>query len=186
MMSGPSHLPFSCAQPGRGVAPCRPSNGAGVPSLLKRAATASGQFALCLCSAVVLFTGCQKDETGLGTLSPLTGEVFFEGAPAVGAVVDFVPEEDPDPDEIIRTFALVGEDGRFSATTVVPEGAKPGAVPGNYAIRISWKKRLDPDDRDSSFGPELLPAKYQDVKTSGLQYEVTPGSNEIPPLKLTP
>jgi hypothetical protein len=138
-----------------------------------------------LLMSVVLFAGCQRDETGLGTLADVTGQVLFEGQPTPGAVLTFFPEEGIDEDDPVGTTAIVDEEGRFSAFSMVSAGSKRGAPPGVYKIRISWKKPLDPDDRDSDMGPELLPEKYQDEKSSGLECEVVSGTNEIPPFELT-
>jgi hypothetical protein len=129
-------------------------------------------------------SGCSSsDGAQLGVLAEVVGKVEFEGKPTPGAMIEFFALEDDAAPEM-RTFAVVDADGRFSAITAVPDGSTKGAVPGDYAIAISWSKPLDPTDKDSSMGPELLPRKYNNKKTSGLEFLVKPGKNEIPEIKL--
>lgn len=137
--------------------------------------------------ACIGISGCSSDPTGLGHLSAVSGEVKFKGEPTPGAIVELVPKgEVSTSNDAPRTFAVVQADGKFELQTVVPEGLKKGAPPGEYLILVSWTKPLDPGDKDSSLGPDLLPPKYKDPKSSLLEFDVEAGKNEIPPLNLEP
>ncbi len=139
-----------------------------------------------LCS----FTGCNdygppKNTAGLEDLQPVTGSVSFEGQPTQGAHVQFVEASDPESTDR-QIAAVVEEDGSFEVRTAVGAGSRPGARPGEYVVTISWNQRENPRDRDSDMGPDLLPAKYKDHKTSDLRVEVLEGTNELHPFELTP
>ncbi len=141
----------------------------------------------------VSLIGCGSDKTGLGRLCEVTGEVTFKGVPCPGAIVHFVPKTDDVGEKLPsvsagepQPFAIVEEDGTFSVTTAVPEGSKKGAPPGEYLIAITWSKPLDPTDKDSGNGPNLLPDKYKSPKYSTLEVEVTEGKNVIPAFELEP
>lgn len=142
------------------------------------------------CLAVAMSAGCSSGRlksAELQDLQPVRGEVSVDGKPAVGATVRFVKNGD-DPKSFKKmTFATVAADGSFELRSAVGEGSKPGAQPGDYAVAISWKLPINPDDKDDSeMGPELVPEKYTDIATSGLTYSVKPGKNEIPRWDLTP
>ncbi|MDB5391056.1 MAG: hypothetical protein JWM11_6702 [Planctomycetaceae bacterium] len=117
---------------------------------------------------------------------------MFQGNPTPGAIVEFIPQDEARSKErkssleIIRAYGKVDDKGEFSMISHVPEGAKPGVEPGTYVVTISWTKPLDPTDKDSGPGPELLPARYQDPLTSGLKFEVQSGSNVVPPITVMP
>jgi hypothetical protein len=143
----------------------------------------------CLLMICVL-VGCSdygppKNTDGLQNLQPVTGSVSFEGKPTPGAIVLFYPADDPTSAEY-RLAGIVEEDGSFQMQTTVPEGTRPGVAPGEYLVTISWNKPVDPTDRDSDMGPDLIPGKYKDCKLSGLRAEVGEGANELPSFDLTP
>jgi hypothetical protein len=129
--------------------------------------------------------GPPRGTEGLENLQPVTGSVSFEGQPTPGAIVLFFPADDPQSAEY-RVAGTVEEDGSFEMKTTVPEGTRPGVAPGDYLVTISWNKLVDPGDRDSDEGPDLLPAMYKDCKRSGLRVEVVEGTNELQPFELSP
>ncbi len=51
-------------------------------------------------------------------------------------------------------------------------------------VTISWNKKINPDDRDSDDGPDLLPEIYKDPMSSPLHAEVKQGENELPVYEL--
>jgi|GEM_PF-2904762 len=147
----------------------------------------------CSALAVLILCGCSQDKIGLGKLFEVTGEISFKDEPIPGAIIEFVPKEDITEVKAIqraadapRTFAVVGEDGAFAVRTVVPEGTKLGAQPGEYLVSVTWVKPLDPNDKDSSMGPNLLPAKYQDPQKSLIEFEIVAGQNRLPAIELNP
>ena len=106
---------------------------------------------------------------------PVTGKVTFSGKPAHYAIVTFTPVEQDDE--------RLDEDGVFQLKT---RRRTDGAEPGEYIVTISWRIPQNPGSDDPEYGKELLPKKYQDVKTSGLKFTVEATENEVPPYELTP
>jgi hypothetical protein len=129
--------------------------------------------------------GPPKNTEGLQNLQPVSGTVSFQGKPTPGAVVLFHPAADPDSYKK-RIAGIVDDEGSFEMSTGVSAGMRPGVEPGQYKVTISWAEPIDPNDRDSDMGPDLLPVKYKDHKTSGLMVEIEAGSNELDPFELTP
>jgi hypothetical protein len=144
---------------------------------------------LCV-AALCASSGCSdygppKNTEGLQNLQPVTGSVSFEGKPTPGALVLFLDAGDPESTDR-RIAAIVDDDGSFVMNTTVGLGSRPGVEPGEYVVAISWSKPVDPTDHDSDMGPDLLPAKYKDYKTSGLRVEIVGGRNELDPFELAP
>ena len=127
--------------------------------------------------------GPPKNTEGLQNLQPVTGNVSFEGKPTPGAVVLFLPADEPDK-FTYRVAGTVDEDGAFEMQTSVPEGTRPGVAPGEYVVTISWNEPAR--DRDSDEGPDLVPSRYRDHRTSGLRVEIVEGNNELEPFDLKP
>jgi len=144
---------------------------------------------VCLVAPVAI-PGCgdygpPKDTEGLQNLQPVTGSVSYEGKPTPGAVVLFLSADAPDSFNY-RIAGTVEEDGSFEMQTTVPEGTRPGVAPGEYVVTVSWNELVDPRDRDSDVGPDLIPSKFKSYKTSGLRVEIVEGTNELDPFVLTP
>jgi len=140
--------------------------------------------------ALWILAGCgdygpPKNTEGLQDLQPVSGSVSFDGKPAAGALVLFLPADAPDS-STYRIAGTVEEDGSFEMRTSVPEGTRPGVAPGEYVVTISWNELVDPRDRDSDEGPDLLPSRYKDHRTSGLRAEIVEGKNELEPFDLKP
>lgn len=121
-------------------------------------------------------SGCGK-ESG-PALFPVRGSVFVNGKPAEHAAVSLIPV-DPN-DGRYPAGGFVDADGEFQLTTLKPND---GAEPGEYYVSISWAKLLNPKSSEPEYGPELLPAKYQNPATSGLQelkVVIEESENELP------
>jgi hypothetical protein len=150
-----------------------------------------GFFGALLLGTGMLFgmTGCEKDlrpssnTEGLENLQPVTGSVTFKGAPTPGAIVMFVPQgksEGPVP----RIAGVVEEDGTFEMSTTVAVGTLFGVQPGKYFATVSWNHKVDPNDRDSDDGPDLVPSIYKSHLTSPLRVEIHDGENELDAFEL--
>ncbi len=124
------------------------------------------------------FIGCQQDES-LPATTPVKGSVAFQNQPAIGAVVVFHKVDGSILDGM--PSATVGADGTFELTSYKPGD---GAPPGEYEVSISWAEKTSGTSSDPEFGPEKLPAKYQDEKQSGLKVIVGDSSIELPPFQL--
>lgn len=117
---------------------------------------------------------------------PVHGKVLFEDKAAVGAIVwlhpvELVDEKDPVVlADVPRPRAVVEEDGSFHLSTY---GTKDGAPVGRYYVAVFWSKTTGGGDDG---GEDLLPARYQDAKNSGLPIiAVKSELNELPPFRLT-
>jgi hypothetical protein len=67
----------------------------------------------------------------------------------------------------------VNADGTFMLSTF---GANDGAVPGKYRVAINPLTNPNPDKPPTK---SKLPAKYENLDSSGLTVEVKPGQNRI-------
>jgi len=149
-----------------------------------------GLVALFVGIALQLVAGCSNDITpsknteGLENLQPTSGSVSYQGKPTPGAMVWFRPEGVVPPDAP-RIAGEVDEDGTFEMKTTVAEGTRSGVAPGKYIVTITWNEKVDPTDKDSDDGPDLVPSKYKDPATSGLLVEIEEGDNELKPFELT-
>lgn len=117
------------------------------------------------------------DEAGVVTANrkpvhPVRGKVFFEGCPAVNAVVTF---HLIDGKKFTRTAdSMVGPDGNFSLSTYT---ADDGAPAGEYAVTVVCRHpALDEDGRP---GPNILPAAYSKPETTPLRATIKAGPNEV-------
>ena len=116
--------------------------------------------------------------SGRKTVYPVTGKVLFEGRPAVGAVVQFHPQDKVDT-RAVAPLGQVGADGTFRLTTYAHED---GAPAGRYAVTVSWGV---PSKGGDGYDRLLVPGRYLSPATSKLTAEVSPQATELPPFKLT-
>jgi hypothetical protein len=131
----------------------------------------------CVASCLILWgSSCSGNKDGV---YPVRGSVIVDGEPAEHANVLFVPVDSSD--EIPQASAVVGADGEFQLTTY---RQFDGAKPGEYLVRISWAIPVDSDVSEPDYGPELLPKKYLDPKTSGLTVLIEAKNNVLEPFEL--
>jgi hypothetical protein len=126
-----------------------------------------------LCISTVLI-GCSGDH-GATARYPVRGTVKFKDKPTQYAVVTFHPV-DPDQSEFGSASGICNDEGEYQLTTKKP---LDGAVPGKYRVAITWRIPDNPRETETLYGKELLPKKYLDPKTSGLEREVEANDNEI-------
>ena len=114
-----------------------------------------------------------SDETGFvhGTgrdrdLAPVKGKVRYRGTVPAGATVFFTETAEKSDSQKYKATGRVEADGNFRLWQ--PRGAE-GAFPGEYAVTVTWRD-VQPDGTD---GPNRLPPRYADIKTSGLKATVT-------------
>jgi hypothetical protein len=128
--------------------------------------------------------GC-RGNSGKEPVYPVTGEVFFQGKPAVGAVVWLHPADAPDasPQNAAtdpRPCGVVQADGSFELSTF---GVKDGAPVGRYHVTVMWTKNNGGGDGNVE---SLLPLRHMDPKKSGLPViEIQTGPNVLPRFELT-
>ena len=126
---------------------------------------------LLVCFSLTL-TGCGKKK--LSTY-PVSGEVFVDGKPAVGAEVIFYPVNDPTPQAY--PAATVGTDGSFHVTTY---SMNDGAPPGDYTITIVWAETKKEPGEDPIVGPDKLKGQYSTPTRSTLKATIQKAKTQLP------
>lgn len=71
------------------------------------------------------------------------------------------------------TVGEINADGTFQLSTF---GANDGAAPGKYRVAINPLTNPNPDKPPTK---SKLPAKYENLESSGLTVEIKPGPNNI-------
>ncbi len=126
----------------------------------------------------LLLTSCGD---GRLPVYPVTGSVFYEGKPAVGAVVTFHPADKDD--KTLLPNGTVQDDGTFELTTYE---MGDGIPEGEYNVVIYWEKKAPKKGGDDDEAPaQLLPRRYLKPETSGLTVQITPSTTILPPFRLT-
>jgi hypothetical protein len=124
---------------------------------------------LTLGMVVPSFIGC----SGSSMESEVSGTVTLDGKKIGPGMIVFVPSE---PGGKPATGSIEA-DGSYTMNTSRALGLKAGS----YRVAISiheMPQNVKRGDRPPP-GKLLTPAKYEDDTTSGLQYQVKPGSNTI-------
>jgi hypothetical protein len=100
------------------------------------------------------------------------GKVFLQGKPVAGAYIAFVtPEGTKDR---IHADAISEPDGSYRLSTY---GPFDGIPVGEYDVTVIQPKPFYDDS--GRFGPNQLPARFADAKTSGLKVIIKPGTNNL-------
>jgi hypothetical protein len=142
----------------------------------RRSALAMSALAAIL--SLSFLAGCSKTDSNRLRVFPVKGQVQFEGRPTPGAWVFLHPVR-ADP-RTPRARGEVDKNGTFALTTYQ---ANDGVPAGEYAVTVEWR-RVAGRGEDVQIGPNLLPAKYSNVRTSGLRVCVAEGANQLPPFQL--
>lgn len=129
---------------------------------------------LAACAMTLILPSCGSD---LHRPYPVRGAVFFQGQPAEGAMVTFIPQSERND---LRPAAVVGPDGSFQLSSLA---TFDGAPAGSYAVTIFY---LSPEIKadGQNAGPDLLRGKYSDPKTTPLKVEIKAESNNLAPFRL--
>ena len=107
-------------------------------------------------------------------LVPVSGTVTVEGKPLAQGTVEFIPEAPTG-----QTASGKVSNGSFTMSTTV---SAPGVVAGKYKVQIDSKEPLaaGPPPTGKVEPPKsLIPVKYADAKTSGLEVDVVKGMPAI-------
>ena len=102
------------------------------------------------------------------------GKVLYEGEPLQFGTVMFQPPSGQPSQARIRS------DGTFTMETF---GHGPGAIVGRRRVRITSYESDAPGaeaamEEEAATGRMLIPARYGEYATSGLEVEIHPGRNE--------
>jgi hypothetical protein len=128
--------------------------------------------------AMSLFAGCGKVDPSQVRVFPVKGQVQFEGQATPGALIVLHPAR-ADP-QAPRPRGKVNKDGTFALSTYRPND---GAPSGDYTATVEWPTFVGSGE-DVRVGPNLLPPKYGNPKTSDLRVRVAEGSNQLQPIQL--
>jgi hypothetical protein len=105
--------------------------------------------------------------------SQVSGHVTLDGSAAGPGIVSFVP----DGAKHNPAIGSIDAGGRYSLMT----SRTPGLPPGKYRVSVyihTMPPGAQPGERLMST-PSAIPEKYENVETSGLEFDVAPGSNTI-------
>lgn len=143
------------------------------------------EFRRLLCLVIVLpfIAGCAEGEAR-PELCQVTGTVKIDGVPLAEASVIFEPQSlstTTNPKYKRSSDAITDAQGQFLMSTY---GDKDGLPAGKYKVAVVKQSRKNPPGMDPEMATEaqlakvvvknLIPAKYFDLATSGLEVEVTP------------
>ncbi|MHC5542190.1 hypothetical protein ACYOEI_28545 [Singulisphaera rosea] len=144
-------------------------------------------------SAAVVFSwslitclGC-GDDSGLPPRIPVSGNITYKGTPVENGMINFAPV---DPEGRAASGQI--ENGRYALTTIKNGD---GALPGKYKVTVT-SKSIDTTElkaiakggqfhHDKAFAKSvknaknLVPSKYSLADTSGLEFEVSPSTNNF-------
>lgn len=141
-------------------------------------------FTLVSASLAILTSSCQGGKPHF----PARGQVLVGGRPAEGAVVVFVPADDPAP-EALKPSGTVQADGWYDLRTYDPQRRtlEEGAPAGQYVVTLSWTpenaKEASADHPDGAM-EDRLRGRYSDPDSSQLRAEVKEAPNELPAIQL--
>ena len=127
---------------------------------------------------LLAFAGCGNAEPQRTAVVAVEGAVSFQGKPLPGAMIALHPKT-PRTD-VPTPRALVDKDGTFRVSTYE---AGDGAPPGEYVATIAWYKLVG-QRGDVQAGPNVLPPKYNNPKTSPWVIRVADQSTRLPPVQL--
>ncbi len=129
---------------------------------------------LAILPTMLLLAGCSEKQV---EVFPVTGKVNFNGQVPVGATVVLHPVDDANQNDFAPT-GTVEKDGTFKITSYEPGD---GAPAGEYVATIEWYKY---DARLNGVGPNVLPKKYSNWKTSPIKVSVAKGPSDLAPITI--
>jgi hypothetical protein len=129
-------------------------------------------------ACVAITSGCGRSNG----LYPVTGKVLYNGAPATGATVSFVPKGAAEGQQADVPLGVVNEDGTF--TLAGPRGE--GAAAGEYVVLIAWKEGAGKVKGRSPAlnAPDRLKGRYLNPSRPLLRATVKPESNDLAPFEV--
>ena len=108
--------------------------------------------------------------------APVEGKVLLDGEPLQFGSVVFIPEAGP------PARGAIQPDGSFRLTTYEEDD---GAVLGTHRVEVKCTTLQDPDapepdpTEEIPVGESLIPEKYTNYETSGIEREVEEGKNSF-------
>jgi hypothetical protein len=103
----------------------------------------------------------------------VSGTVTLNGQPIGPGFLVFVPESgDRNP-----ANGAIQPDGRYELKTANTAGLHPGKY--KVSVTILDQPDVPPGERSYEVAKSRIPTMYNDINSSGLEFEVEPGSNSI-------
>jgi len=126
--------------------------------------------AACAVALSTILAGCG----GSNNAATVQGVVTLDGVPVSAASISFVPSGGG-----TQAYAMSDESGNYEAYT----GREPGLTPGQYRVTVVARERPKVNQTETGgpapAGASLTPRWYASLETSGLTFDVKPGSNDI-------
>lgn len=123
----------------------------------------------CSLATVILaasFAGCSDAPE----MTVVEGKVLYQGEPLSRGAVMFQPEQGQ------PSQAMIAPDGTFRMETF---GYGDGAVVGHNRVRIvSFEGEAAEEGEAGGLGRSLIPKRYGNYSTSGLEIDIQAGHNE--------
>jgi hypothetical protein len=119
-------------------------------------------------SVLLLTAGC-----GGPYDSTVNGLVKFDGNPLPRGTVSFIPQSQGPP-----AYGMIGDDGMYKLRTGREEGLKSGS----YIVTVAANEQTTVNVKNGGpppLGKPITPEWYRNPTTSGLNFTVKPGKNEI-------
>ena len=125
---------------------------------------------LATCVVGVSVVGCSHSSFD----SQVSGRVTLDGKTIGPGVVVFAATESGKGNPARGT---IQPNGGYTLTTANASGLNSGKY--KVSVSVIDEPPPPPGVRNMTLGKQLVPEKFTDVNSSGLQFEVTPGSNTI-------
>jgi hypothetical protein len=139
--------------------------------------TAPRSTLLAATALVLLLAGCTGSSGDRVKTYPVSGNIYVNGQPAAGAVVECYAVDDPKL-LALRPHAIAGPDGSFKLTTY---NTGDGAPAGSYALTVKWPAPPRPTQET---GPDRLKGRYADPKRPARRITVHPSDNDLETIEL--
>jgi hypothetical protein len=136
-----------------------------IRSVAKRAAIGACRAAILI---VIVVTGCHRSSQE----SQVAGVVTLDGNPIGPGMIVFAPVDGGKP-----ATGSIERSGSYTLNT----SREPGLAAGKYKVAISIRELPANVKRSDLIPPGklLIPERYEQSTTSGLEYDVGPGRNTI-------
>ncbi|HEX9832109.1 MAG TPA: hypothetical protein VGA66_03325 [Mycobacterium sp.] len=134
----------------------------------RSAAMRTAAAACCGAAVIIMLVGCNRGSQE----SQVSGSVTLDGSRIGPGMVVFAPVEGGKP-----ATGSIESNGSFTLNT----SREPGLAAGKYKVAVSIRELPENVKRSDQIPPGklLIPEKYEQSTTSGLEYEVEPGQNSI-------
>ena len=132
--------------------------------------------------ALAAVAGCGEDD-GPVPVHPVSGQLIYDGKPAAGVRVTFVPTDAPIPPRIPKYPSAVTDPGGKFRLTTYKDG--DGAAEGTYQVVLDGTKQNNVDNvgSEETADQDIFRGWY-DAMHSPLSAKVKAGTNDLPPYKI--